>query len=246
MLNKIVELGISRTEALELIKVSEDIEKDYQKLVDGVPIQYLIGYVDFYGNKINVNKNVLIPRYETELLVDKTISLINEKFDSKVSILDLCTGSGCIGISLYKSVNCDVTISDVSIDALEVAKTNIFINDVNINCIHSDLFDNINGTFDVIISNPPYISNNIEVMDIVDKNEPDIALYAPDNGLYFYEKILSDCRKYLNNKFIIAFEIGYEQGESIKKIANKYFSDSKVIVEKDYSLKDRFLFIISE
>lgn len=246
MLNKIVELGISRTEALELIKVSEDIEKDYQKLVEGIPIQYLIGYVDFYGNKINVNKNVLIPRYETELLVDKTISLIKEKFDSKVSILDLCTGSGCIGISLYKSVNCDVTISDVSIDALEVAKTNIFINDVNINCIHSDLFDNINGTFDVIISNPPYISNNIEVMDIVDKNEPNIALYAPDNGLYFYEKILSDCRKYLNNKFIIAFEIGYEQGESIKKIANKYFSDSKVIVEKDYSLKDRFLFIISE
>lgn len=246
MLNKIIELGISRTEALELIKVSKDIEKDYQKLVDGVPIQYLIGYVDFYGNKINVNNNVLIPRYETELLVDKTINLVKKIFNKKVSILDLCTGSGCIGISLYKNIDSDITVSDISSDALEVAKTNIFINNVNIKCVCSDLFDNINGTFDVIISNPPYISDKIEVMDIVDKNEPNIALYAPHNGLYFYEKILSECKKYLNDKFIIAFEIGYEQGESVKQIANKYFNDSKVIVEKDYSLKDRFLFIVSE
>lgn len=246
MLNKIMKLGISRTEASELISVSKNIDEDYKRLVNGEPIQYVIGYVDFYGNRINVDRNVLIPRYETELLVDKTISLINKKFNRKVNVLDLCTGSGCIGISIKKCIDSDVTISDISLGALEVAKGNIFINDCNIKCIYSDLFDNINDKFDVIISNPPYISDDIEVMDIVYQNEPNIALYAPSNGLYFYEKILSECRKYLNDKFIIAFEIGYEQGQSLKEMASRYFSESIIKIEKDYSLRDRFLFIINE
>lgn len=102
MLNKIIELGISKREAEELIKVSKNIKQDYIKLKNNYPIQYLIGYVNFYGNKIYVNDSVLIPRYETEYLVEKTIKLCKNKFDYKINVLDLCTGSGAIGISLKK------------------------------------------------------------------------------------------------------------------------------------------------
>lgn len=246
MLNKIMELGISQTEANELIKVSKDIESDYQRLLDGEPIQYLIGYVDFYGNKICVNSDVLIPRYETELLVEKTVSLVNKYFDNKINILDLCTGSGAISISLKKLINSSVTASDISQKALEVAKNNSKMNNTDINFILSDVFDNINDRYDLIISNPPYISYNEEIMELVSKNEPNIALYAPDNGLYFYRKIINESDKYLNDKFIIAFEIGYTQGEEIKKIALDKYPDAKVIVEKDYSDKDRYVFIINE
>lgn len=246
MLNKIIDLGISKTEALELIKVSKDINKDYDMLLNGYPIQYLIGYVNFYGNKIKVNKDVLIPRFETELLVEKSIKLIRSKFDEKINVLDLCTGSGAIAVSLLKEIDCVMTASDISVDALNLAKENANINDVKINFINSNLFENITGKFDFIISNPPYISYNEEIMESVKKYEPNIALFADDNGLEFYEKILFNIKKYLNDKFIIAFEIGYRQADSIVDIVKKYFNDVKIIVDKDYSFKDRYIFIISE
>ena len=128
MLNKIIELGISKREAEELIKVSKNIKQDYTKLKNNYPIQYLIGYVNFYGNKIYVNDSVLIPRYETEYLVEKTIKLCKNKFDYKINVLDLCTGSGAIGISLKKEINCNVTMSDISKSALSVSKKNIIEN----------------------------------------------------------------------------------------------------------------------
>jgi len=102
VINKIVNLGISKIEAEELVKVSRNIEKDYKKLLDNYPIQYLIGYVNFYGNKILVDENVLIPRYETEYLVEKTINYSKKIFKNKINVLDLCTGSGAIAITLYK------------------------------------------------------------------------------------------------------------------------------------------------
>ncbi len=246
MLDRIIDLGISKREAEELLRVSKDIDEDYNKLLNNYPIQYLVGYVDFYGYRINVNENVLIPRYETEYLVEKTINYIEKIFNSKVDILDIGTGSGAISIALKKNLDSNVTAVDISKEALTVAKENAEINGTIINFIESDIFSNVYGKFDVIISNPPYISENEKIMDSVKKYEPHLALYAKNNGLYFYEKILEESKRYLNKKFIIAFEIGWWQAEAICNIAKKYYNDSKITVEKDLSQKDRYIFIINE
>ena len=246
MINKIVNLGYSRLEAEELLSVSNNIEEDYKKLLNKYPIQYLIGYVNFYGYKINVNEDVLIPRYETEFLVEKTIKYYKKLFNNKVSILDIGTGSGAISIALKKNIDCDVTACDISKKALEMAKNNAKSNNVDINFIESDIFNNINDKYDIIISNPPYIANNEEVEYSVDKYEPHLALYANDNGLYFYKEIIKNASKYLNDKFIVAFEIGYQQADDIIKIVDNNFTDVKTIIEKDLSGKDRYLFIIKD
>ena len=246
MKNKIIDLGFSSREVDELIKVSKNLEEDYEKLKQKYPIQYLIGYVNFYGYKIDVDENVLIPRYETELLVDKTINYIKKYFNNKINILDIGTGSGAISVALKKSIDCNITGVDISKNALEVAKKNAKSNDVDINFLESDIFSNVEGKYDVIISNPPYISRNEEVMDSVDKYEPHLALYAKNDGLYFYQNILENAKKYLNDKYIIAFEIGYWQGNIIKEYALNYFSDSTILIEKDYTDRDRFIFIIKD
>lgn len=246
MINKIMSLGFSRPESEELVKVSKDIEKDYQKLLEGYPIQYLIGYVDFYGYKINVNENVLIPRYETEYLVEKTINYSKKMFDSKLNILDLGTGSGAISIALGKKLDSNVTGVDISDKALEVAKNNALQNNININFIKSDMLENVTGKYDIVISNPPYIDSEEKIMDSVKKYEPHLALYAEDNGLYFYKNILSNIKPYLKEKFIIAFEIGWWQGKLIETIAKEYFEDSKVLTLKDLTNRDRYIFVINE
>lgn len=246
MINKIISLGISKREAEELISVSKDIEHDYELLKDGYPIQYLIGYVDFYGYKINVNEDVLIPRYETEYLLEKVINISKKIFSDKINILDIGTGSGAISIVLKNELNSNVTACDISKKALNVAINNAKINNSSINFIKSDIFSNINDKFDIIISNPPYISSDEVIMDSVKKYEPNLALYAPKDGLYFYEEIIKDARKYLNDKFIIAFEIGWWQGNLICDIAKRYFSDSVIRIEKDLTDRDRYLFIMHE
>lgn len=246
MINKIISLGFSRPESEELVKVSKNIEKDYQKLLEGYPIQYLIGYVDFYGYKINVNENVLIPRYETEYLVEKTINYSKKMFDSKLDILDLGTGSGAISIALGKKLDSNVTGVDISDKALEVAKNNALQNNININFIKSDMLENVTGKYDIVISNPPYIDSKEKIMDSVKKYEPHLALYAEDNGLYFYKNILSNIKPYLKEKFIIAFEIGWWQGKLIETIAKEYFEDSKVLTLKDLTNRDRYIFVINE
>ena len=247
MKDKIVKLGISEIEAQELINVSKDINKDYDLLLKQYPIQYLIGYVNFYGYKILVDNRVLIPRYETEYLVEKTINYIKRIFDKKkIKILDLCTGSGAIAIAIQKELNANVSASDISKEALDLASENAKINDSSIDFIKSDLLNNINERFDVIISNPPYISKNEEIMESVKKYEPHLALYAEDNGLYNYDKILGAISKNINNKYLIAFEIGCTQGEEISKMINKYLPKSRYIIEKDLSNKDRYVFIFSE
>ena len=248
MKDKIVSLGISSVEAEELLKVSTNINSDYNKLLNKYPIQYLIGYVNFYGYKIYVNDNVLIPRYETEYLVEKTIKYINKiyKKTNNLKILDLCTGSGCIAISLSKELNIDIDASDISKDAINIAKKSNNENNANVNFIKSDLFKDISNKYDVIISNPPYISYSEEIMESVKKYEPNIALYADNNGLFFYEEILKNVRKHLNNKFLIAFEIGYLQADKIKNIIEQNLEDVKIIIEQDLSKKDRYIFIIHE
>lgn len=226
--------------------VKENLDEAIERYKNGEPVQYIIGNVNFYGNTIKVNKNVLIPRFETEELVEKTIKRIKNKFDQQINILDLCTGSGCIAITLKKELNSNITATDISIDALEVAKENIKLNNVDITLINSDLFNNINDKFDCVISNPPYISYDEEIDELVKNNEPDIALYAPNKGLYFYEEILKNIKKHLNDRFIIAFEIGYKQGNDLVEITNKYLDNVNISVEKDLQGRDRFLFIESK
>lgn len=239
-------LGFSRPECEELIKVSKDIDKDYQRLLEGYPIQYLIGYVNFYGYKINVNENVLIPRYETEYLVEKTINYSKILFNKKVNILDLGTGSGAISIALGKELDSNVTAIDISGDALEVAKINAKENNLDIKFIKSDMLSEVTGKYDIVISNPPYIDIDEKIMESVKKYEPNIALFASEDGLCFYKKIISNIKPFLNEKFIIAFEIGWWQGNLIKDIATEYFKDSKIIIEKDLTNRDRYIFIINE
>ena len=216
------------------------------ELINGRPIQYIIGNVEFYNSIINVNESVLIPRFETELLVDKLVKYIKSKFFNNIDILDMCTGSGCIAISLKKELNCNIDAVDISKDALMVARENAVLNKVVVNFIESDLFSNVTNKYNVIVSNPPYISYNEDIMDIVKNNEPNIALYAPDDGLYYYKEILSKINEYLLDNFIVAFEIGMNQSEEIVKAINSYLPNVEVRVEKDYNNRDRFIFIFSK
>ena len=221
----------------------DKLEEGLEQLKQGIPVQYIVGNVDFYGNTINVNKNVLIPRFETELLIDKTIKYIKNNFKHHVDILDIATGSGCIAITLKKEIDSTVDASDISEEALKVAQENALNNKADINFINSDMLTNITKKYDIIISNPPYLTKEDDIMDIVKNNEPEIALYAKDNGLYYYDVILKNIKNNLKDKYLIAFEIGYTQGEAIKNLALKYLDNINVKIEKDYSNKDRFVFI---
>ena len=218
------------------------LEEGMKKFKNGEPVQYIVGNVDFYGLNFIVNKNVLIPRFETEELVDRTIKYIKKYLSDKIDIVDLGTGSGCIAITLKKELNCNVDAVDISTHALEVAKLNAKNNKVDINFIEGDMLNPLSKKYDVIISNPPYIAYDEEIEDIVKNNEPHIALYAEDEGLYFYKEIIKNANNYLKEKAIMAFEIGCLQGSKLKEYALNYFDN--VIVEQDLSGKDRFLFII--
>lgn len=223
---------------------NKDMDVAVKELESGVPVQYIVGNVDFYGYIFDVNQNVLIPRFETELLVDKTINYIKKFFDSDINILDIGTGSGCIAITLSKELKLKVDAVDISKDALCVASNNAKKLGVDVDFSYSDIFSNVNESYNVIISNPPYIRYDEEIDDIVRDNEPNIALFASDDGLYFYENILKDCRKHLKAKFLIAFEIGIMQGEAVKEIAIKYLgNDVNIKIEKDYSNRNRYVFI---
>ena len=247
MRNKIIELGYPPREVDELRKTSKNINDDYNKLLKKYPIQYLIGYVNFYGYKIYVNENVLIPRQETEFLVEKTIKYYKQLFnDNNVKVLDIGIGSGAISIALSKEINASVTGVDISKEALVVAKKNIEENNCDIKLINSDIFKNVKGKYDIIISNPPYIDVDEQIDDSVKLYEPHIALYGKDNGLYFYKEILKESKNYLNDKSILAFEIGCNQANMIKEIAMNYYEEDKIIIHKDLSGRDRYLFIINE
>lgn len=217
-----------------------NIEEAIDKLNQGLPVQYIVGNVDFYGNIFEVNENVLIPRFETEQLVYETYERI--KNIGNINIVDLGTGSGCIAITLSKLLNCEVDAVDISKKALEVAKGNNINNNTKVNFYLGDMLEPLNKKYDVIISNPPYIAHDEEIMEIVKNNEPHLALYADNNGLACYEKILSNCGKYLNNNALIAFEIGASQAKEITNIAHKYL-DCEIEVLKDLNNLDRFIFI---
>ncbi len=221
-----------------------DINEAINRLKAGEPVQYIVGNVDFYGYNLKVDKSVLIPRRETEELVEEVIKRV--KMFNNPTIIDVATGSGAIAISLSKELNTHIYASDISSDALKVANINALNNEANITFLQGDMlkpYINNNIKVDVLVSNPPYIRYDEEIEDIVKNNEPSIALYADNNGLEFYEKILKDCKQVLNNKYLLAFEIGCDQANDIAYLVNKYLGDVKVEVKKDLSNKDRMLFV---
>ncbi len=224
-----------------LTKKYPDTNKLLEILSTGYPPQYLIGNVEFYGNIINVDERVLIPRFETETLVDKTINYAKKIFSNKISIIDLGTGSGCIAISLKKNLDCDVTALDVSSNALEVAESNAALNNTKINFINQSMVDSLNNNYDIIISNPPYIPYDGYVQDKVKNNEPNLALFASDNGLYFYKEILNKHLDNLNSPGIMAFEIGDNQKELLEEIVKSM--NLKYSFENDLQGLPRYLFI---
>lgn len=233
-------------------EITKEIEKAFfdgiNKLKLGEPIQYIIGKQEFYGMEFFVNRNVLIPQPDTEILVMETLEVINTLFKGEnIKILDLCTGSGAIAISLKKFVdkNCvqtnEVWASDISTEALKIAEINSKKNDVKINFIHSDLFDNINEKFDMIVSNPPYIETKvIHNLPVEVRNEPKLALDGGEDGLDFYRKIAKEARRYLNINGVLAVEIGYNQKEAVTNILkeNNY---KEIYSKKDFCGNDRIV-----
>ena len=245
-------LNVNSLELLLMLDkvVDNDIALKYKEQVlmvkDNTPIQYVIGNVDFYGNKFIVNKNVLIPRFETEELVENTINLIKENFNYPINIIDLGCGSGCIGLSLKKKLdNANVTLLDISKDALNVARENANILGCDVNFIESDMWDKVDGKYDVIISNPPYIRNDEEIEKLVYDNEPHLALFGGLDGLDLYRKIRNNILNHVNEHFLISFEIGDEQKEDVVSL----FSDLdnvEIITKKDLSNRDRMVFILKK
>lgn len=214
-------------------------------LSENRPIQYVIGHVNFYGLKFKVNENVLIPRFETEELVESIKNYLEKKNITNPKILDLGCGSGVIGLTLkHFFKDSEVTLVDVSKEALKVAEDNAKSLKLDVNFIKSDWFSNVKvEDYDVIVSNPPYIMIDEEIEEIVKNNEPSLALYGGIDGLDCYRSILKDINKYLKDDYLIAFEIGYLEGEKLKELVKNTIPNSKVTIKKDLSNKDRMLFV---
>ena len=253
---KILLAELINRNSLELYNMlSEVVEEDkaelYKKEVDAVhegkPIQYVIGNVNFCGQKFIINENVLIPRFETEELVEYTTKYAKELFTEPVDIIDLGCGSGVIGLSLENKLSTkSVDLVDISEEALEVAKINRDNLNSKANLIHSDMWKSITNKYDIVVSNPPYIKTNEEIEEIVKNNEPHLALYAGIDGLDCYRKIFESIKPHLKDKFLIGLEIGYTQAIDITNLVNNYLDNIKVIVQKDMSEKDRMIFIMNK
>ena len=232
-------------------KLSKENEEKYFFLIEkhikeDVPLSHLVGFEYFYDRKFKVTKDVLSPRMETEELIYKVVEYVKATKKSNLKILDLCTGSGIIAITLKKELDqfsIDVVASDISQEAIKVAKENVQFHDATIKFIQSDIFDSIDDKFDVIVSNPPYIDrkDKVTMQDNVLKYDPHLALFAEEEGMYFYRKIIEQANNYLNDNGVIFFEIGYDQKEKIIKLAdmNGYSAE----VYKDINGRDRMAFL---
>jgi len=218
-------------------------EEALEKLNSGYPVQYIIGNVEFYGNIINVNENVLIPRFETEYLVQKTLKYLEKiKLDS-LNILEVGTGSGCISIALKKELNCMIDAIDISAKALDVAVQNAKANNVEINFLLCDIHNfSSEKKYDLIISNPPYVPYNSEYDNKI-LYEPEGAIFAKEEGIYFYKIILDKVKNNLKDNYLIAFEIGDKEGSKIKEIIKCELPNSEVVIQKDLNNYERYVFI---
>lgn len=235
-------LDVIRGVPLDYEKLKIVREKAGVRARTKIPVQYIIGLADFMGSKYVVNENVLIPRGETEQLVMRVLDILRSNNTKKV--LDIGTGSGCIPCAIAQGGDYNITSVDISPKALEVAKENVKRLELEkkIKLIESDLFSALdkNTKFDVIVSNPPYIPVGTELQKEV-TFEPSTALFANDNGLEFYEKIIPQSREFLNDNGFIAFEIGYDQGDAVYKLLEQA-SFKNIIIEKDIMGLDRIVY----
>ena len=210
-----------------------------EQIIIGKPIQYIIGRQEFMGIDFIVNENVLIPQPDTEILVEKTIKILNEYIKPKV--LDLCTGSGAIAVSIAENIKeAEVYASDISNEALDVARTNDKQNKIKF--INSDLFHNIEEQFDVIVSNPPYIkTEEIKTLSKEVQNEPKLALDGGQDGLYFYREIINQAHKHLISKGYLCLEIGEDQKEEVVNLIKTSQMYTNIKTYKDLGGNDRVI-----
>ena len=219
-----------------------------ERLFNGEPIQYILNSAPFVDLDIFVDNRVLIPRVETEELVTKTRYFI-EKLELEHKVIgDMCTGSGCIALFMKNSfTDSNVFASDISKDALEVANKNAKDLELDIIFLKGDKtkpFVNQNIKFDIFISNPPYVQNKNDIEKKVKKNEPMNAIYSED-GVAFYRDVFQNYKKFMNNKFMMAFEINYDQEHQLTELVEEYFpGDKKYMFLKDIYGLTRFLFIL--
>lgn len=227
----------------ESINVDLSLLDKYMKQVieENEPVQYILGKTYLYNEEYLVNPSVLIPRQDTEVLIEEAIKIIDK--ENKSSLLDLCTGTGAVGISISKNSKIqNSTLVDISIDALNVTKQNIEINNARkCKVVQSDMFSNLKDiSVDIIVSNPPYITKkDMENLPLNVKKEPSIALFGGEDGLDFYRIIFKEGKKYLNNNGYVLVEIGYDQAEKVKEIIQKENSYDNIQIIKDLNGKDR-------
>ena len=229
------------------IKDIHRFESAIDRYLHGEMIEYIFNKAYFLSTPFYVDKNVLIPRQETEQLVLRTKDLIMNMFgNEQITIADVCTGSGIIGLSLKKTLNSDsVYLTDISKEALGVANKNAALLKLDVKCLEGDMLAPLtanNVICDVILCNPPYISDTSTIDKKTWEQEPHLALLASPNTL-FYEKLLKEYTKVVNDKFLIAFEIGEDMEESLTKLVDKYCPNTEYFFEKDLYGKTRFLFI---
>lgn len=230
-------------------KIVKKFKNGMEEYFQGKPIQYIKGVETFFGRDFEINENVLIPRYETEELVENVLTLIQCYFkdQSHLNVCDVGTGSGAIAITLKSELpSLNVIATDISDKALDVAKNNSLKHHTEITFYQGDMIEPLihhKVKADVFISNPPYIKES-ELLDEAVKNyEPHLALFGGKDGLYFYHKIFQSVSSILNDRAILAFEIGYDQKESLSKAVEYYFKDAEYEIVKDINGKDRMLFI---
>lgn len=232
-----------------VLHLRQEVSEEDKKLLYSIfnqlkahkPAQYILGFEDFHGLRFQVDERVLIPRPETEELVELILA---ENPKTELKVLDIGTGSGAIAVSLKESCPLwQVTASDLSVDALELARENAKHNQVDISFIQSDVFEVISDSFDIIVSNPPYISENDknEVGLNVLASEPKMALFADEDGLAIYRQIIERAAKHLSPQGKLYFEIGYKQGSDLKKLLSLHFPDKCVRVLKDQFGQDRMV-----
>lgn len=247
---ELIAFVLNQTKEWVAVNIESEVdEENYKKIVElkneriqGTPLQYILGEQYFMGLKFLVNKDVLIPRPDTEVLVYEVLELV-KKCPKKLKILDLCTGSGCIAISLAKNVkNAEIFASDISEKALAVAEKNSELNGTDVKFMKSDMFGNIvEKDFDIIVSNPPYIaSGDMASLSKEVLEEPHSALDGGADGLDFYRNISENALNYLGKNGALALEIGYNQAEGIFDILRK-FKYNNIRLVKDYSGNDRVI-----
>lgn len=226
----------------------DKIENGFNEYLSGKPVQHIIGYSYFYGYKMIVNSNVLIPRPETEELVGYVLANYDEMFKGqKVDVVDVGTGSGNIALALAKEeANMNVYATDISSDALLTAKQNAINNDAKIDFMCGNMLDPLidaNLKFDILVSNPPYIPDDEYVEPLVKDNEPNVALFGGEMGMKFYNEIFEKSHLVLKNKALMAFEHSHKTKELMLALANKHYPNAKSEVIKDINGKDRFLIV---